>query len=370
MFEEFFVKNNLPKFRLTQIIKAFYTEPISSFEDITTLPKDLREKLSSEIDFYSLKELKRLESESTGTVKVLFERKLDGQKIETVLMRHKDGRNTVCVSCMVGCPVGCEFCATGKMGFGGNLTSQEIVDQVLYFNRYLLSLPKPQKVTNVVYMGMGEPLLNLIEVQKSLDIITKKIEISKRKITISTSGYIPQFKKLVADGFSGRVAVSLHAPNQELREKIMPVAKLFPIDKLVETMRDYMMSQNKRVSYEYIMIDGVNDEPEHAQQLATLLRGQKLAHVNLIPYNPIYVNSALKIARDAGREAGLARNKYSYKNFLRSSRNRVHKFKDILLARGISTTIRVTMGDDVDAACGQLADWENKKNISKTISKK
>ena len=372
MFEEFVKKYNLPGFRLVQIEDAFYHKPISSFDEISTLSKEIRENLKKEIDFFTLIEVRRLESKNSNTIKVLFERKVDGQKIETVLMRHKDGRNTVCVSSMVGCPVGCEFCATGKMGFGGNLTYREIVDQVLYFNRYLLAQKTPARVTNVVYMGMGEPLLNLVEVQKSIEILIdpKRFGISKRKITISTSGYIPQFKKLVEDGFAGRVAISLHAPNQELRAKIMPVAKLFPLDKLIGTMKWYMELRNKKVSYEYIMIFDINDKQEHARELAELLEGQRLAHVNLIPYNPIYVNSALKIAKEKGRLKELPTNKYTYKNFLRSSGNRIHAFKKILENAGISTTIRVTMGDDVDAACGQLADWENKKNTSKTIAKK
>lgn len=368
MFQEFIKKYKLPKYRLRQIEEAFYQKPYKSFDEISTLPKDIRDKLSKEIKFSTLKEVKRLESGNSKTIKVLFERR-DGQKIETVLMRHDDGRNTVCTSCMVGCPVGCEFCATGKMGFGGNLSAQEIIDQILYFNRYLLGLKKPEKITNVVYMGMGEPLLNLPEVQKSIDAITDpdKLSLSKRRITISTSGYIPQFKKLIEDGFKGRVAISLHAPNQELREKIMPVAKLFPLDKLIGAMEWYMELRNKKISYEYIMIYDVNDKKEHAVELVELLKGQRLAHVNLIPYNPIYVSNALELAKEKGTFDKLPINKYSYKKFLRSSGNRIHNFAKILTDAGITTTIRVTMGDDVDAACGQLADWENKKNLEKTI---
>ncbi|MBN1915942.1 23S rRNA (adenine(2503)-C(2))-methyltransferase RlmN [Candidatus Dojkabacteria bacterium] len=360
MFRKFINKYNLPGFRLKQIEEAFYQKPIRSFEEITTLPKDIKNKLSQEITFSTLREIKKLESKNSKTIKLLFERS-DKKKIETVLIRHKDKRNTVCVSCMVGCPVGCIFCATGKMGFGGNLSAQEIIDQILYFNRFLLSCKKPQKVTNVVFMGMGEPLLNLSEVQKSLDIITDpaKLGLSKRRIIISTCGYIPQFKKLVKDGFKGRFAISLHAPNQKLREKIMPIARLFPIDKLIKATTWYMDLRNKRISYEYIMIHDVNDRGEHAQELVALLKGQRLAHINLIPYNPITIYHDIKTVNKQTNCSRFLPDKYSFRSFRRSSRNRIHSFAKILTEAGIPATIRVTMGEDVEAACGQLTNIEN-----------
>lgn len=343
MITEFAVKHNLPSFRIKQFNKAFYEEAIESFEDLTTWPKDLRLKLAKEVDFMSLDEDRVFESLETGTAKVLFKRKLDGQRIETVLMPHKDGRNTVCVSCMVGCPVNCSFCATGKMGFGGNLTTEEVVDQVMYFQRILKK--EGRKVTNVVFMGMGEPMLNLDNVQSSLDVMTdpEKLGMSNRRFTISTSGYIPQFKKLVENGFRGRVAISLHAPNQELRAKMMPVAKIFSLDQLMQTLDEYVELTNKRVSYEYIMIRNLNDQKEHAQQLIDLLKN-RLAHVNLIPYNPI-----------------------KEERFERSPKNNIRVFTSMLSDAGINYTIRQTMGDDVNAACGQLADRENKKHQKKRI---
>lgn len=343
MITEFAQKYNLPKFRIKQFNQAFYQEGVNSFADITTWPMDLRQKLNKEVEFMSLEEDRVFESDLTGTTKVLFKRKKDGQRIETVLMPHADGRNTVCVSCMVGCPVNCSFCATGKMGFGGNLTSEEIVDQVLYFQRKLLA--KDQKVTNVVYMGMGEPMLNLDNVQESIDIMTdpEKLAMSNRRFTISTSGYIPQFKKLVNDGFRGRVAISLHAPNQQLRAKMMPVAKIFSLEELLKVLDDYVELTNKRVSYEYIMIRNLNDQPEHANQLVQLFK-DRLAHINLIPYNPI-----------------------KEENFERSPQNNIRTFTTILADAGINYTIRQTMGDDVNAACGQLADRENKKHQAKRI---
>lgn len=343
MFAEFIQKHELPGYRLRQLNQAFFKDLITSWDQLHTWPKALRAKLAEELSFFSLNEDRKFVSKREDTVKVLFRRKKDDQRIETVLMKHDDGRNTVCVSCMVGCPVNCQFCATGKMGFGGSLTAQEIVDQVMYFQRELAA--DDQRVTNVVFMGMGEPMLNLPEVQKAINTLTDadQLGLGARRITISTSGYIPQFKKLVADGFRGRVAISLHAPNQELRARLMPVAKLFPLDKLMAALDDYVALTNKRITYEYIMIRNVNDQVEHAQQLVELF-ANRLAHINLIPYNPIKEES-----------------------FERSLPEQIRKFTRVLGEYGINYTIRVTMGDDVNAACGQLADRENKKHQAKKL---
>ncbi len=347
MITQFAQDNQLPSYRIKQFYQQFYQQGIGSFEELSNWPKELRTKLANSVEFMSLDVDKQFVSAKQDTIKVLFTRKSDGQRIETVLMRHADGRNTVCVSCMVGCPVNCNFCATGKMGFGGNLSSQEIVDQVLYFQRYLNALKESgePRVTNVVYMGMGEPMLNLKEVQGSLDIFTDpdKLGMGARRFTVSTSGYIPQFKQLVANGYRGRVAISLHAPNQELRAKMMPVAKIFPLDALMQTLDEYVEITNKRISYEYILIKGVNDQPEHAQQLIDIF-SNRLHHLNLIPYNPI-------------REV----------EYARSSEENIRQFTSRLASAGINYTIRVTMGDDVDAACGQLADRENRRHVDKRI---
>lgn len=343
MIQEFATKHKLPKFRVDQFNQQFYQQAIESFDELSNWGKDLREKLKQEVEFMSLTEDKAFESERKDTVKVLFKRQ-GGQRIETVLMRHHDGRNTVCVSCMVGCPVNCSFCATGKMGFGGNLSAREVVDQVMYFQRKLAK--QDEKVTNVVFMGMGEPMLNLPEVQLALDIFTdpNKLAMSTRRFTISTSGYIPQFKQLIKDGYRGRIAISLHAPNQELREQLMPVAKLHPLGKLMKALDEYVELTNKRITYEYIMIKDVNDLPKHAHQLADLL-SHRLAHVNLIPFNTI-------------KEEAMER----------SSGNSINRFKQVLEKARIPVTIRATMGDDVDAACGQLVDRENKLHQGIKIS--
>lgn len=343
MISDFAAKYKLPSYRIKQFDTAFYGQAITSFDELTTWSKQDREKLVEEVPFTSLEVDREFVSNNQNTIKVLFTRKVDGQRIETVLMRHDDGRNTVCVSCMVGCPVNCSFCATGKMGYGGSLSATEIIDQIMHFQRFLK--PFGQKVSNVVFMGMGEPLLNLEQVQQSIDIMTHpdKLGMSTRRITISTSGYIPQFKTLVQNGFRGRVAISLHASNQPLREKLMPVAKIYSLDDLMQTLDDYVELTNKRVSYEYIMIKNVNDTPKHAEELIELL-SRRLAHVNLIPFNPIKEES-----------------------FERSGKSSIYTFADTLRDAGIPTTIRVTMGDDVDAACGQLADRENKKHVEKRL---
>lgn len=331
MFDEFVKKQDLPAYRLNQLHHAYYKEAIGSFAELTTWSKELREQLTAEIPF-SLLTLKLEKVSKRGdTVKNLFARNSDGQMIEAVLMRHEDGRNTVCVSCMVGCPVNCTFCATGQMGFRGSLQAQEIVDQVLYFQRFLKK--QNQSVTNVVYMGMGEPMLNKDEVEKSIEILTnpKKMGLGVRRITVSTSGYVPQFRQFVKNGYRGRVAVSLHASNQELRSQLMPVARAFSLPDLMAVLDEYTQLTNKRISYEYIMIADVNDTETHAKELATLLHN-RLSHVNLIPYNPV-PNTP----------------------YQRSSREAIDRFSEILTSHNVNNSVRVTMGDDIDAACGQLA---------------
>jgi 23S rRNA (adenine2503-C2)-methyltransferase len=331
MIEEFAAKYNLPKFRIKQYNVAYYQQFISSYDELTTWPKELRTTLDAEILFTRLIPVKTLVSKSQDVYKLSFQRVSDKQYIEAVLMRHEDGRNTVCVSCMVGCPVNCTFCATGKLGFRGNLTAHEIVDQVLYFSR--LCKQWKETVTNVVYMGMGEPMLNLPEVEKSIAIFTdpEKMGMGDRRITVSTSGYIPQFKQFIASGYKGRIAVSLHAPNQEIREKIMPIAKVFKFNDIIKMMDEYTKKARKRVSYEYILIKDLNDKVEHAEELSRVLKN-RFIHVNLIPYNTIAKST-----------------------FERPSNNQLFRFADVLKRHNIPYTLRVTMGDDINAACGQLA---------------
>lgn len=330
----FATDNRLPAFRIKQFNQACYKEFISSYDELTTWSKELRDKLKTSIPFTTIEFVRQVDSADKETSKVLFKRTSDGALFEAVLMRHEDGRNTVCVSCMIGCPVGCTFCATGKMKFVGNLTNREIVDQVLYFARLLKK--DQQGVTNIVFMGMGEPLLNLAEVIKAIRFLNdeKYTGYGIRRFTISTSGITPKINELWKQGYRGRLTLSLHAPNQALREKLMPIAKHYPLSALMAAVSDFAVRSQLRVSYEYILIDGVNNLPEHARQLVDLLKENRpdLAHVNLIPYNPV-IGAPYK----------------------RPPAKSVYAFADILDHFGISNTFRVTMGDDIQAACGQLA---------------
>lgn len=330
MIEDFVKKYNLPKFRLTQFNQAFCRDLIPSFDELTTWPKDLREKLKAEIPFSTISPVKEIISLDKKTIKVLFSRLSDKKQFESVLIIHKDGRCTICVSCMIGCPLDCIFCATGKMGFLGNLSQKEIVDQVLYFARLLKE--KKKTITNIVFMGMGEPLLNLDAVLPAIKIFTDPncFGMSNRRIAISTAGIIPGLRELIASGFKGRLVLSLHAPEQKLREELMPVSKKYFLTELMVILKDYAKMSNKRINFEYIMINKINDQPQHARDLAKLL-GRKLSFVNLIPFNPVL---------------GVPLEK--------SKPQAIKEFSKILTKCGIHHTIRVTMGDDIQAACGQL----------------
>ena len=333
---QFLQERSQPDYRVGQFNHAYYQQLIDSFDQLTTWSKDLREQLKQAYDFSSLSLEKAQETEAGDTVKALFSLKRDSEKkVETVLMRHEDGRNTVCVSTMVGCPVGCTFCATGQMGLQANLTAREIVDQVLYFARWLKQQDQEAgRLTNIVYMGMGEPMLNLEAVEQSIDVIIDpdKLGMSQRRITVSTVGYPPQIKQFVDDGYDqAGLAISLHAPTQGLREEIMPIAKVYSLEELFQAIDYYVEQCNKLVTYEYILLKGVNDQDQYARQLAELL-ADRLAHVNLIPFNPV---------------AGTG--------YERPTPQQAAKFSKILSELGLSNSIRVTMGDEIDAACGQLS---------------
>ena len=327
MFKQFVKKYNLPNYRITQIYEGYYKNFISSWDELTTLPKDLREKLKEEIPFSKLIFVSNNTSKDGNTNKVLFKTE-KGNYIESVLMKEKD-RNTVCVSCMSGCPVGCIFCATGQMGLNELLDSQQILDQILYFCREL-SL-KNEKVTNIVYMGMGEPLLNLENVARSIMTIAdkEKMAFSKRRVTVSTSGHVQNLRIFLGKNLGVKIAISLHAANQKLRERLMPgVASNNYLENLLDTIDSYTQKSNKRITYEYVLLRNVNDSVEDAKELANLLKG-RLALVNLINYN----------------EVDCLPFKKSKKTVL---------FKKILEERGITCTIRKSLGEDIKGACGQL----------------
>ncbi len=324
-----------PKYRLNQINQALYRDLIEDWDAITELPKELRQQLKEKCPLNINAEL--FESSDKNTIKSLVTLN-DQRQIETVLMKHAGGRNTVCVSCMVGCPMGCTFCATGEMKLARKLTSNEIIEQVLFWSRYLKKDNK--RVSGVVFMGMGEPLLyyeTTMEAVKTLN-DQKLFNIGARHISISTCGVLSGINKLADSGLPINLAISLHASNDAIRQKLMPIANSQTINELLSTVDDYIKKTNRKVMFEYLMIENINDLEEHAYELVKLLQG-KLCFVNLIQYNPTGV-------------------------YTPSSQTRIKYFKDILQKNGVSTTIRFRFGQDIEGACGQLANKRIQKNGS------
>lgn len=323
-------KHQLPAYRLKQLLNAVFKQGISDYDQITTFPKHLRDLLKSELPIFSLKPVLHVVSQKKDTEKALFEI-AGGLRIEAVLMKYQDGRNSVCISSQAGCQMGCKFCATGTMKFGRNLTYEEIFDQVFYFHCRLKQIG--ERVSNIVFMGMGEPFMNYDNVLEATRLLNNPdyLGIAARRITISTSGLVDGINKLAEEPMQVNLALSLHAPTQDLREKIMPIAKRWKIDELLDAINNYSAKTHRRVSYEYVMLKGINDSAEIATQLAKISK-DKLKHINIIPYN------ATDIANISG-----------------SDRQTILNFQKILQNEGISATVRVTMGEDIAAACGQLA---------------
>jgi 23S rRNA (adenine2503-C2)-methyltransferase len=323
------LKNESP-FRLKQSKKAVFFDLIEDWDEATTLSKNIREILQKEVSL-EIKG-KMFVSKDGRTVKAAIELE-DGLAIETVLMKHTDKRNTVCVSSQVGCPLGCLFCVTGTMGFKRNLNPSEIVDQVLFFARYLKKAK--EKITNVVFMGMGEPFLNWAQVKEAIEIFNDDncFGIGARKISVSTAGITEGIEKLAEDFPQINLAISLHAPDDALRGELMPVNKKYPLGKILNSVDEYIEKTNRKVMFEYVMLKNVNDSDEQAKKLSRLLK-KPLYMVNLIAYNP------------NGR-------------FESSPTKRIKKFKDILEKAGIFATQRYRFGTDIEAACGQLTGKEN-----------
>lgn len=329
MFKRFLKNNNIKGYRVDQLYDQYFKQLITSWDELTTWPKDLREKLKAEVPFSKLENFQEFPSSDGRTIKLLAYTS-EGFPVESVLMRNKD-RITVCISCMSGCPVGCKFCATGRMGLNKSLSTEEILDQVMYFERKLKA--SGEKITNVVYMGMGEPMLNLKSVVESIQALegSKALGMSARRITVSTAGYISQLGDFLDKDLGVNIAISLHAPTQRLREKLMPtVAKNNPLDELIALLVKDQKKRNKKITYEYIMIKDVNDSPEHAKELAKLLKNQ-IVLVNLINFNKV---------------DGI--------DFEPSTRRRIEEFQAILDSRGINNTLRYSYGSDIKGACGQL----------------
>ena len=314
---------NEPKFRLKQAQEAVFKKFISNWNEATFFPLELRKKLNKECPLEIRAE--SLVSKEEDSIKAKITLK-DGLQIETVLMRHKDGRNTVCVSSQVGCPLGCLFCATGKMGFKRNLSVNEILEQVIFFERYL----KNKKVTNVTFMGMGEPFLNYDNVLKAIRVLNNKdyFNIGARSISVSTCGITEAIEKYSKEGLQLNLAISLHAPNEKLRGELMPINKKYNIDRIFKTVDEYIKATKRKVMFEYVLIKNINDSDECAKELAKLMN-KKLYFVNLILYNPTG-------------------------NLKPSTTKRVESFKKILKKAGINFVQRYRFGDDIQAACGQF----------------
>ena len=318
-----------PKFRLHQVSEGIYKHHYESFDRFPNLPKKLTETLNDSFTLDSVSLVTSIRSRDRKTEKYLFTLH-DQHKIETVLMKY-DKRNTVCISSQVGCPLGCVFCSTGQMGFSRNLSSGEILGQVLYIMRLLEN--SSEKLTNVVYMGMGEPLLNYASVMESIDRLTDPalFNFGARRITISTVGIVPKIREFTSLNSQVNLAVSLHAPTDELRSQLVPNNRLHPLKPLIAACREYVDTTRRRTTFEYALIQDINDNDLQARQLVNLLKGI-LCHVNLIALNP-------------SKEYPLPG----------STRDRVDAFLAVLQQAGIPASIRMRRGIDIDAGSGQLA---------------
>lgn len=317
-----------PKYRFAQVNKAIWQDYISSWQEVSNLPKELRDKLSRECPLDINVALDK-NTKKNKSVKALISLD-DGESIETVLIRQKDKRNTVCVSSQVGCALACEFCATGQFGFRRNLKAEEIVEQVVFWSRYLHQEGKGEKIDNIVFMGMGEPFLNYAEFIKAAKFINnpETLNIGSRRMSVSTAGITEGIKKLAGEKMQINLAISLHAANDNLRRDLMPIALKYNLHEILRTVDNYITKTGRRVMFEYLMMKGVNDSDKDAIELSKLLK-KPLYMVNLIPYNP------------TGR-------------FHPSSRERIEKFKKILEESGVAVTVRLSFGADISAACGQL----------------
>ena len=311
-------------FRAEQIFKWLYQEKVKSFDDMTNLSLELREKLKANYTICNYNILKKLES-SDGTKKYLFDI-LDGNAIESVLMEYHYGKS-ICVSSQVGCKMGCKFCASTGIPFIRNLTAGEIVEQILAVEQ-----DTGEKISNIVFMGIGEPLDNYENVIKAIRILNnpKGLNIGARHISVSTSGLVPRIYDLAKENIQCTLSVSLHASNDEKRSSMIPVNNRYNIAELMRACKDYIALTNKRISFEYALAKDNNDNLDDAKELVNLLKGM-LCHVNLIPINKI--------------ENG---------KFTKSSNENIIKFRDYLNDHGIVATIRRELGSDIDAACGQL----------------
>lgn len=333
------------EFHAKQILNWIYAKGVLSWDEMTNLSKELREKLAKKIRFPVLELIRVTESSDLETIKFLW-RLREGNFVESVLISSGD-RRTVCVSSQVGCPAKCAFCASGKGGFVRNLRPAEIVEQVLRINNWLA--PKGERVSHLVYMGMGEPLKNYESVVSSIRLMSHPdyLNISQRRITVSTVGIVEGIKRLSKEELKVNLVLSLHAPNQHIRKKIIPYARQYPLEEILTAMDGYAEATHRDITYEYTLIAGINDHPDHAHELSHLLKGKQCT-VNLIPYNPV---PGLKLKRP--------------------EKKTIKQFRSVLFGSRIVNTCRYTKGDDIAAACGQLAmqqkELETKKQTSLSV---
>lgn len=329
-FKEKIVSLGEKPFRAAQVWQWLYNRRIHTWSQMTDLPTSLRKTWEAQFVLGSLQLEKTQESFDRETTKFLW-KLVDGRFVESVLIRAPD-RCTVCVSSQVGCAARCAFCASGKNGWVRNLEASEILEQVYHIDNWL-SKHEGKRVSHVVFMGMGEPMENYENVVKAVRLLSdpQGLHISQRRLTISTVGVIPGILRFADEGLKTNLVLSLHAPNQKLRQKIIPYARRYALLDILEAMREFAVKTKRDVTYEYTLLQDINDQPEHAKELVELLRGDQCT-VNLIPYNPV---------------DGLRLN--------RPSREAIERFREILEEGGLNTTWRYTKGKDIAAACGQLA---------------
>ena len=314
-----------PAFRAKQIFEWLHEKLVENYDEMTNLSKELREKLKKTYPLVTLKVVDALRSRSDETVKYLFQLK-DNRVIESVLMKYHHG-NSVCISSQVGCRMGCKFCASTIGGKERDLLPSEMLDQI-----YRIQALSGERVSNVVVMGTGEPLDNYDNLIRFIKLLSdsKGLNISTRNITVSTCGLPEGIRKLAKEGLPITLALSLHAPNNEIRKQLMPIANQYDLQEVLDAFKDYYDLTGRRLTFEYSLVEGVNDEEEHAKELANLIKGLN-CHVNLIPVNPI-----------------------KERNFKKSENKKIQNFKNILEKYRINVTIRREMGADINAACGQL----------------
>ncbi|NMB54809.1 MAG: 23S rRNA (adenine(2503)-C(2))-methyltransferase RlmN [Leptolinea sp.] len=320
---------NQPAFRVNQIWDGIYKNLKSAPSEWSNLPADLKTLLSERMSFQALKPVDRLQSEDGETVKTLFSTP-DGKSVEAVLMKYEQ-RHTLCISSQAGCAMGCVFCATGQMGFSRNLTGGEIVEQVLYYARLLKT--ENEFVTNIVVMGMGEPFQNYDNTLEAIDRLndSRGFNLGARRFTISTVGLIPAIQRFAVEKRQVNLAVSLHAANNSLRSQLLPINRKYPLEELIPVCREYIEITGRRLTFEWALIQGVNDRPQDARELVDLVRGM-ICHVNVIPLNPTQSFTGKATTADRARD-----------------------FAAILNEAGIPCTIRLRRGIDIQAGCGQLA---------------